>query len=227
MDIPVVGSVEAGLAVSQFIGARVGVITINPPYTDIIRRNIRRYGHADRLVGPDAVRSFDLSWDAVAAALAGDPDRLVAPFEPVMEGLIRDGADVILGGGQSSARSWTTSVTSPGPSRSSTAPRRGSSSSSRSSTCGSPTGLRTTNAASSPFRRVPDDVLDASYAALYGVRSQSPTGPGRTTEPRPSTSTACPGAQAAMSCASSRRRRRRIVSAGRPRRAGMASSRPR
>jgi hypothetical protein len=49
----------------------------------------------------------------------------------------------------------------------------------------------------------------------------------RRTVPRPITSTASPGAQAAMSWASSRRRRRRTASAGRPRIAGIASSNPR
>lgn len=168
VDIPVVGSVEAGLAVGQFIGARVGVITINPPYTDIIRRNIRRYGHADRLVGPDAVRSFELSWDAVAAALAGDPDRLVTPFEAVMEGLVRDGADVILGGGQIFGALLDHLGYEPGPVPFVDGAAAGIKLLESLVDLRQSTGLRTTNAASSPFRRVPDDVLDASYAALYG-----------------------------------------------------------
>jgi len=53
------------------------------------------------------------------------------------------------------------------------------------------------------------------------------TGSARRTTPRPSTATDSPGAQAAMSCASLRNRRRRTASAGRPRTAGMASSSPR
>ena len=70
-------------------------------------------------------------------------------------------------------------------------------------------------------RHVHEDEISPAHAAGPAA------GTVRRTVPRPITSTASPGAQAAMSWASSRRRRRRTASAGRPRIAGIASSNPR
>lgn len=167
VDIPVVGSVEAGLALSQFLGSRVGVVTINPPYTGIIARNIARYGLTGRLAGPDAVRSFGLSWDAVAEALDGRPDRLVAPFLETVEGLVRDGADVIVGGGQIFGALLDVVGYEPGPVPFVDGAGAGLKLLESLVDLRAATGLRTTNAPTSPFRRVPDDVLDAAFGSLY------------------------------------------------------------
>jgi allantoin racemase len=169
VDIPVVGSVEAGLAMSQFLGTRVGVITINGPYTQIIARNLHRYQQTARLVGPDPVRSFDLSWDMVAETLAGSPERLVAAFLPVMEGLVRDGADVIVGGGQIFGALLDHVGYEPGPVPFVDGAAAGLKTLEALVDLQHSVGLKSTDAPSSPLRRVPDEELDAAFAALYSV----------------------------------------------------------
>jgi allantoin racemase len=167
VDIPVAGSVEAGLAMSQLLGARVGVVTINPEYTDIILRNIERHGLAGRLAGRTAVRSFALSWDAVAAALAGRPDALVTPFREAVDSLVRDGADVVVGGGQIFGALLDHIGCEPGPVPFVDGAAAGLKWLEALVDLRATTGLRTTNAATSPFRRVPDGELDRAFAALY------------------------------------------------------------
>jgi allantoin racemase len=100
VGIPVAGSLEAALALSQCIARRVGIVTISPSYTDLVERNIARYRLTDRLIERDPVRHFAMSWDNVALALAGNPEPLVAPFDEVARGLVQDGAEAILMGGQ-------------------------------------------------------------------------------------------------------------------------------
>ena len=100
VDIPVAGSLESALALSQCIGRRVGIVTISPSYTDLVERNIARYRLTDRLIERNPIRHFAMSWDNVAKALAGDPEPLLAPFDEVARGLVADGAEAILMGGQ-------------------------------------------------------------------------------------------------------------------------------
>lgn len=169
VDIPVVGSIEAGLALSQFLGRRVGIVTINAAYEDILAHNVRRYGLADRLAGPDAVRHFELSWDAVAQALAGDPDPLVAPFESVVAGLVRDGADVILGGGQIFGALLHLIGAEPGPVPILDCATAGLKAAEVLVDLRRAVGLRPSDAPGSTFRRVPDAELDAAFAALYAT----------------------------------------------------------
>lgn len=100
VDIPVAGSLESALALSQCLGRRVGIVTISPSYTKVVERNIARYRLTDRLIERDPIRHFAMSWDNVARALAGDPEPLVTPFDEVARGLVDDGAEAILMGGQ-------------------------------------------------------------------------------------------------------------------------------
>jgi Asp/Glu/hydantoin racemase len=167
VDIPVVGSVEAGMAMSQFLGTRVGVITINGPYTQIIGRNLHRYEQTARLVQPNPVRSFDLSWDMVAETLAGNSERLVAAFLPVMDGLVNDGADVIVGGGQIFGALLAQIGYEPGPVPFIDGAAAGLKTLEALVDLQGSVGLRTTDAPSSPLRRVPDEELDAAFAALH------------------------------------------------------------
>ncbi len=168
VDIPVVGSVEAGLAISQFLGARVGVVTISRPYVEIVSRNIARHGHAARLAGPDAVRSISLSWDAVAAALAGDADELMSTVVETVEGLARDGADVIVTGGQIFGALLAAAGYEPGPVPIVDGAAAGLKLLESLLDLRAATGLARTDAPASPFRRVPDAELDAAFGALYG-----------------------------------------------------------
>lgn len=170
VDIPVVGSVEAGMAISQFAGARVGVLTINPPYTGIIERNLVRYGMTERLAGPGMIRAFAMSWEAVAAALAGDTEPLVAPFLEAFEGLVRDGADVVIGGGQIFGPLLDLAGYEPGPVPLVDGAAAGLKMLEALVDLRAATGLRTTDAPASPFRRIPDEHLDAAFEALYAPR---------------------------------------------------------
>lgn len=167
VDIPVVGSIEAGLALSQFLGRRVGIVTINAAYEDILTDRVRRYGLADRLAGPDAVRHCELSWDAVARALAGDPDPLVAPFQAVVDGLVDDGADVILGGGQIFGALLHLIGAEPGRVPILDCATAGLKAAEALVDLGRVLGLRSSDAPASAFRRVPDAELDAAFAALH------------------------------------------------------------
>ena len=99
VSIPVVGSVEAGLATSIYVGSRVGILTINPGYADIMRRNALRYGLGDRLIHAP-VQEFGMTWPLVEAALAGDPDELLSGFDAAFGRLVDDGADVVVGAAQ-------------------------------------------------------------------------------------------------------------------------------
>jgi allantoin racemase len=98
--IPVVGSVEAGLATSVFVGSRAGIVTINAAYADIMRRNAVRYGLGDRLIAQRPVQHFDMTWPAVEAALNGDAEELLTGFTSACAALVADGADVIVGAAQ-------------------------------------------------------------------------------------------------------------------------------
>lgn len=168
VDIPVVGSVEAGLALSQFVGASVGIVTVNAGYEGIIARNVRHHGHGDRLVR-DGVRHFELDWDDVAAALDGRPNALVEPFEAVVEGLVRDGADVIVSGGQIFGALLHHIGHPPGPVPIVDCAGAGLKAAEALVDLGRATGLRASAAPSSPFLRVPDEELDAAYDALRAV----------------------------------------------------------
>ena len=170
VEIPVVGSVEAGMVMSQLVGARAGVVTINPPYTGIIERNLARYGLTERLAGHGMVRSFALSWDAVADALAGDADGLMTPFLAAFDGLVRDGADVVVGGGQIFGALLAHVGYELGPVPFVDGAAAGIKLLESLVDLRAATGLRTTDAPTSPFRRVPDEQLDAGFAALYARR---------------------------------------------------------
>jgi Asp/Glu/hydantoin racemase len=99
VSIPVVGSVEAGLATSVYVGSRVGIVTINPGYADIMRRNAVRYGLGDRLIHTP-VRQFGMTWPVVERALGGNPDELLSGFDTAFRQLLDDGADVVVGAAQ-------------------------------------------------------------------------------------------------------------------------------
>jgi allantoin racemase len=104
VDVPVVGSLEAAMALTQFLGREVGVITISEAYVTTVRRNLSRYGLAGRLMGHRPIRHIAMDWRAVAAALDGDPDPLLDSFTAVADAMIADGADVLVAAARSSAR---------------------------------------------------------------------------------------------------------------------------
>ncbi len=107
--IPVVGSIEAGLAVSQFIGRKVGIVTTpggesDQAYLRIIEQNAIRYGCRDKLIAHRPVRTFNQSWTefykSFSKAVSGDADEFMSAFDATACELVRDGADVIICGNQ-------------------------------------------------------------------------------------------------------------------------------
>ena len=99
-SIPVVGSLESGMAVSQFIGRRVGIIGVRAGYTTIIDNNVKRYGLRERMIDNRPVRFWEMDYKDVTRALLGDGGDFIKKFEQVGQELIEDGADVLVGGCQ-------------------------------------------------------------------------------------------------------------------------------
>lgn len=170
VDVPLVGALEAGMSLTQFLGRQVGVITISEAYVTTVSRNLRRYGLTGRLIDHRPVRHIAMDWQAVAAALAGDAEPLLESFTTVADAMVADGADVIVAGGQIFGALLMHAGWTPGPvpivdiagaglkMLETLVDLRGS------------VGLATSAAASSPFRRVPDVLIDDAFAALRSTR---------------------------------------------------------
>jgi Asp/Glu/hydantoin racemase len=94
--IPVTGSTESALAVSQLLGRRVGILSPYPAYAAMLTDAIARYGLGARLVDHRPVRVFELDYRAVEASLAGDPSALLEEVSTGAAGLVADGADVVI-----------------------------------------------------------------------------------------------------------------------------------
>jgi Asp/Glu/hydantoin racemase len=96
-SVPVVGSLESALVMSQFVGTRVGIVAVHPAYAGVIHDDVRRYGLSGRLIETRPVRCMGLSYDSIGAALDGDGTVLAGEISDVAEALVADGADVIIG----------------------------------------------------------------------------------------------------------------------------------
>lgn len=94
--ITVVGSLESAMAISQFIGRRVGIIGVRAAYITIIEQNVRRYGLQQRMIDNLPVRLWELDYQPVMRALEGDGDEFITRFERVARELIEEGADVLV-----------------------------------------------------------------------------------------------------------------------------------
>jgi Asp/Glu/hydantoin racemase len=107
--IPVVGSMESALALSQFIGRKAGIVTTPggeeaQAYIRIIEQNAIRYGCRDKLIANRPVRTFNQShaqfYSSFSKAVSGDADEFMSAFDATARELVRDGADVIICGNQ-------------------------------------------------------------------------------------------------------------------------------
>jgi allantoin racemase len=94
--IPVVGSLESAMAISQFIGRRVGIIGVRSAYITVIDQNVRRYGLQQRLVSSCPVRLWDLDYIPFMKALDGDGKDFINRIEEIGRDLIEEGADVLV-----------------------------------------------------------------------------------------------------------------------------------
>ena len=100
VDIPVVGTFEAGMMLSQMYGRHVGVVTVRRRFIAKLRENIRAYGLEGRLVCPGAIEAFELDYTDYVAALRGDGAELAAKYAVAARALVDRGADVIVGAHQ-------------------------------------------------------------------------------------------------------------------------------
>ena len=99
-SVTIVGSQEAALAISQFIGRRAGTVGVKDGYVTMINENIKRYGLRQRMIDDRPVRLWEMSYTHVVKALRGDGIEFINQFERVARELIKDGADVLVGGCQ-------------------------------------------------------------------------------------------------------------------------------
>ncbi len=107
--IPVIGSTEAAMGFSSFIGRRAGVVCIagngdDLGYVRAIEGLADRYGYRGRFLLHRPVRPIAGTWDEFfqifARAIDGDSDELETRFRAVCTGFARDGADVLMSGNQ-------------------------------------------------------------------------------------------------------------------------------
>jgi len=96
-SITVVGSLESAMAISQFVGRRVGVIGVRDGYVTMIEENINRYGLRQRMIDNRPVRLWEFNYRDLMQALQGDGEEFIKQLERVARELIDDGADVIVG----------------------------------------------------------------------------------------------------------------------------------
>ncbi|MEM9224776.1 MAG: aspartate/glutamate racemase family protein [Pseudomonadota bacterium] len=98
VDIPVLSLGEASLLHACQLGARIGVVTINPRFVPWIRRQVRAYGLEHRVTGISAI-TFE---PGEIMAAFDDPARFDAcknDFDAKALPLVEDGCDVIVSGG--------------------------------------------------------------------------------------------------------------------------------
>ncbi len=96
VDIPVIGTAEAGMLLACMLGHKFGVITVADELVAMCDRNIRTYGLDYRVAGP--VRVHDLGADP-AKGLSDMflyPESINPQFEELCHACIADGAEVIV-----------------------------------------------------------------------------------------------------------------------------------
>ncbi len=107
--MPVIGSTEAAMGFSEFVGRRVGVVCIAGAgdylgYVRAIEGLADRYGYRGRFISHRPVRPLGKSWEhffeTFARAIDGDSDELASMYDTVCAEFARDGADVLLSGNQ-------------------------------------------------------------------------------------------------------------------------------
>lgn len=98
--IPVTGTAESSLAVSQMLARRVGIISPYRAYANYLTAAVSRYGLRERLIERDPIRLFELDYDAVEASLDGRPEQLWEEVSRAAGKLVADGAELVIVGFQ-------------------------------------------------------------------------------------------------------------------------------
>ncbi|MHB1469246.1 MAG: aspartate/glutamate racemase family protein [Solirubrobacteraceae bacterium] len=100
VEIPVTGTAESSLAVSQMLAQKVGIISPYRAYAHYLAADVARYGLRERLIARDPIRLFELDYDAVEASLDGRPEQLWEEVSGAARQLVADGADLVIVGFQ-------------------------------------------------------------------------------------------------------------------------------
>lgn len=99
-NIPVAGPCESAMMFAMTLGKRFAAVTTSEGIVPFIERAIRLYGFENRAIARRPVRPFNPTFDEIAEALEGGGDAFLTKFTSAARGLIDDGADAILAGGQ-------------------------------------------------------------------------------------------------------------------------------
>jgi allantoin racemase len=96
--IPVVGIGESSMLYACTLGTTIGLITIHPTYIPYHHEQIRRYGLQDRVI---SVRAVDTAAGQYVRAFAnpGEAKSLAGLYAREIEGLVKEGIEVVLPAG--------------------------------------------------------------------------------------------------------------------------------
>jgi allantoin racemase len=96
-DVPVVGLAERSLTLAKSVGRRIAVLPVGQRHVPIIEDIVNSYGFDKSVISTAPIRAIPTSEScAVTWFLEGRIERLVEVLEPVAQGCIRDGADVLI-----------------------------------------------------------------------------------------------------------------------------------
>lgn len=98
--IPVSGPGEAAMLAAMTLGRRFAFLTVSERYVPIIENNIRSYGLEGRAIAHRPVRRFEMTFDALERCIAEGDDEFITGIEAAARDCVRDGADVVIVGGQ-------------------------------------------------------------------------------------------------------------------------------
>lgn len=97
---PISGPGEAAMMAAMMLGRRFAFLTVNERYVPIIETNIRLYGLESRAISHRPVRCFEMTFEALSKCITDGDDEFVTGIEKTAQECIRDGADVVIVGGQ-------------------------------------------------------------------------------------------------------------------------------
>jgi allantoin racemase len=99
LPVPVIGPGESALMLATAIGTKFAVVTVADGYVPHFENAILRYGFAAHGIARP-VRTFGMTYENFVAALKGEDDEFIREFEKSALEAIKDGANVIISGGQ-------------------------------------------------------------------------------------------------------------------------------
>lgn len=99
VDIPVLGLGETSMLHACTLGARIGLVTINPIFTPWHEEQVARYGLSARVAGVSAMEALAVSDYVLACAEEAAFARVYEQFERAAQPLLDAGAEVLIPAG--------------------------------------------------------------------------------------------------------------------------------